>query len=535
MMEPHLIIRRISPLPLVTLLITISFTTACKMSNLVEALPRDEELPLFDPHIKTFACAPAISPSFDAQAEAWFQESRTLVQPEMYTDDRDYKKIVAITRQAADRRNWKAMLNLASLIIEERDPPHTVEDAVQLVEEAMRMGVPAAYDRMGTYYMNGTGVKSDATRAYAFWQRAAQMGNPDALAYLGRKLYSANDHPENGMWANSNIGIKMLECAYSQGHGPAAYQLAFLYSIPIDHKPERDELNRAVAAWHNGVKFGSAECAAALSGEFRSNDADRMVLHPDTARSERYWILARTLKSHPDHRFPNLDMILPLPPTDLPPWNGDGPTLIKAAIGVGHPAPVLPRTSAYLERKGRYYLAGDYLLTPTDIISGAGMAPFSGYWQPAIPEHLAYEGDTELLAKPALYQKGEHFDLKLAENRGLRFNPSDGLIWRHLYTVRHDDETRLFPVVSGGTRVTEPPAIARACSGSARCPISGVWQPRMHTEHPMHNLVNQYWRQVWLVEGQRFPNPQQDWILNLEAGEITWHLMDSTGVDIGAA
>jgi len=54
----------------------------------------------------------------------------------------------------------------------------------------------------------------------------------------------------------------------------------------------------------------------------------------------------------------------------------------------------------------------------------------------------------------------------------------------------------------------------------------------MHTEHPMQNIVNQYWRQVWLIEGQRFPNPQQDWMLDVEAGEITWHLMDGTGVDL---
>jgi hypothetical protein len=41
------------------------------------------------------------------------------------------------------------MLNLASLYVEGRDPSHGNEEAVQLVEKAMRLGIPAAYDRMG--------------------------------------------------------------------------------------------------------------------------------------------------------------------------------------------------------------------------------------------------------------------------------------------------------------------------------------------------------------------------------------------------
>jgi hypothetical protein len=161
---------------LVVLLLLLFHLTACKMTTAtIDVLPRNLELPLFDPHIPTYTCTPAQMPQFDAQAESWFQEARALESPEIYVDDRDYKKIVALTREAAERQHWKAMLNLASFYIEGRDPPHGDEDAVQLVEAAMRLGVPAAYDRMGTYYMNGTGVRADATRAYAFWQRAAQM------------------------------------------------------------------------------------------------------------------------------------------------------------------------------------------------------------------------------------------------------------------------------------------------------------------------------------------------------------------------
>jgi TPR repeat protein len=146
-----------------------------------DVLPRNQKLALFEPHVPTFVCAPAKLALFDAQADAWFLESRALESPEIFEDRRDYTKIVALTRQAAERRHWKAMLNLASFYLEGRDPPYGAEDAVKLVEDAMRLGVPAAYERMGTYHMNGTGVRQDATRAYAFWQLAARMGSPEAL------------------------------------------------------------------------------------------------------------------------------------------------------------------------------------------------------------------------------------------------------------------------------------------------------------------------------------------------------------------
>jgi hypothetical protein len=49
----------------------------------------------------------------------------------------------------------------------------------------------------------------------------------------------------------------------------------------------------------------------------------------------------------------------------------------------------------------------------------------------------------------------------------------------------------------------------------------------------MHAIVNQPWRQACLNEGDRFPQPETDWLLALPAADITWYLLDDTGVDIG--
>ncbi len=466
-----------SSLPILLLLIIL---TACKMNNSsTNTLPRLQELPLFDPHVAAYTCAPVHLPPFDAEADAWFQEARALEDPGIYVDDRNYKNIVALTRQAAQRHHWKAMLNLASLIVEGRDAPSDTEDAVQLVEAAMRLGVPAAFDRMGTYYMNGTGVKGDATRAYAFWQHAAQMGSPEALTDLGRKMISVDDHPERQRWANEKVGTTMLECAYGQGYGPAAYHLGFQYSMPTERSPTREDLDRALLAWNNGIKFGSAECAAAVSSEFSSisNRSTRMVLHTDMARSDRYDILTESLEFHPDYRFPNLDKILPLPPADLPPWNGDRNTLINAARGVSYTPSTPSSLSALPERKGRNYPNSEYRLVPTDDITEEAIAPFTGYWQPIFEENQPQKDSAGKIIDPGLYQGGELFE-RVQSNYSKQIEESaTAPRWQNWRTVRHDQGNISPSVVSGRTRSINPPAKAKTCAPSERCPVAGTWQP----------------------------------------------------------
>ncbi|MFP3617378.1 sel1 repeat family protein, partial [Paraburkholderia sp. SIMBA_050] len=68
-------------------------------------------------------------------------------------------------------------------------------------------------------------VKQDASRAYGFRQLAADMGNPNAMAYLGGKMDAVYDDPKVGFWGNRKIALQMLECGFAQGNGDAAYAL----------------------------------------------------------------------------------------------------------------------------------------------------------------------------------------------------------------------------------------------------------------------------------------------------------------------
>lgn len=305
-----------------------------KLSAISSDLPRHEKLPLFNPHRKTFICVYQDQhlPPVDPQAELWLQQALALDDPNIDITNRDYPKIYQLYTQAAERNHWKAMLNLASLILSHRNgvPERDPEIAIQWVEKAMKLGIPDAYDRMGVYYLDGL-IKGDpATKAYAFFQKASDMGSPAAQTFLGDKISGTYDDPSGDFWGNLPVATKMLECAFAQGYGPAADKLSYIYrGTTVESK------FRALHILQEGVKSGCAECADNLSTEFNGFGLTRganLVGHIDKARAQRYSKIGDMLKLYDGRlKLPNLDKILPLPPAPLPKWNGDIKTLIDSA------------------------------------------------------------------------------------------------------------------------------------------------------------------------------------------------------------
>jgi hypothetical protein len=490
---------------------------------------RDQNLPLFDPHMTTFDCRPEVSrvPPIDAQAHAWFLEARALEDKSISREDRDYKKIMRLTRQAADRRHWMAMLNLASMYLENHDPERGSADALELVEEAMRLDVPAAFDRMGTY----TG---DATRAYAFWSRAAATGNPNALAYLGEKLHAVEDSTNGSYWANIPVARKMLECAVGQGNGPAADDLFYLYVYPRaangdrSGPPTRETKALSIRLLHHAVKLGCADCANRLSIEFSEpfEPAEMFVPHLDTARAERYSVIGDALEYNPSRRLPNLDRILPLPPAQLPPWDGTRESLLEAAMGVV-PAPPAPEPSVASTSQGRSFLDAAYRLRATGETSQRAKAPFTGYWQPTAPGQPPVIQAQLAAIPPGLYQKGEQFATIYPDSVVGARTPIAGIHWQYWLTVLNLKDP-VFPQATHPlVRVVARPRPLQQSPSNALCAKTGSWQPWLPDGHPLRWIVNQPWRQSWLRKGQPFPQPKADWLLDLPAADLTWHLMEA--------
>ena len=204
--------------------------TACKM-NPTDPLPRHQALKAFDPHRKDFTCKHEVDavPPIDPEAEAWNQEGLYVTRFTLWMNQMDWKKAEQLWAQAAARKHWKAMMNLASLYEKgagegQYEVAEDGHKAVEIVEGAMRLGIAAAYDKMGNYHDSGTGgIKADSSRTWAFWEKAADMGNPQALTHIGKVLAATYDG--EGFWGNMPIAIKMLDCAASQGFGEAAYEL----------------------------------------------------------------------------------------------------------------------------------------------------------------------------------------------------------------------------------------------------------------------------------------------------------------------
>ncbi|WP_244137958.1 DUF6396 domain-containing protein [Burkholderia sp. BCC0398] len=310
-------------------------TVTNKLTAAMSDQPRYEKLPLFNPHRMEFKCVyqdQHVRP-IDPQAEQWFQQALALDDPDVYYKRRDYAKIYRLYEQAAEHDHWKAMLNLAGLILSSYPgvPERNSEVAIRWVEKAMTLGVADAYDQMGVYHQRGLVKGGNATSAYAFFQRAADMGSPSAMTFLASKLAGTYDDPGGEFWGNEPIATQMLECALAQGHGDAANKLSYIYARSMTPSAKR----RALEVLHEGVRLGSSKCASNIFTEFDGfdlTDGSNLVGYIDQARAQRYSKIARVLEHYRGRlKLPNLDKVLPLPPAPLPKWDGDAKTLIDAA------------------------------------------------------------------------------------------------------------------------------------------------------------------------------------------------------------
>ncbi|MBJ2158487.1 tetratricopeptide repeat protein [Variovorax sp. IB41] len=529
-------IPRINPFRWPAALLALAFTllnfTACNMST----LPRNMNLKAFDPHRADFTCKHEadVNPPTTAEAEALFQRGMVVTSYELLPDKRGYTKAAELWTQAATLGHWKAAMNLAGLYESGLGMPQDSEQAVLIVEGLMKQGVPAAFDKMGTYHQRGIGVKGDTSRAYAFWQLAADMGSSAAQAYLGPKLKGTYDNPEQGFWGNREVALKMLECGFAQGNGDAAYELAL--TTGNREKNTEKEYLRALQIYHEGVKLGCKNCARDLSVSFGlARPLTGNLI--DKTRDKRYSTLYEALELNPDLRFPNLDKVLPLPPAPLPFWDGKRETLIDAAkaVIVKQPTPATPGAN----RTGRahipqgFVLTGNITLPPGEnaydnqgrpwSLKAKQYAHFTGYWLPRIDVVRGdWQVDWNAAQVPLHFKRGEPLP-NLAE----QIPPGYGAVsWHYegspvrLASSTHPD------VAQGIARYLLEPDVPTRCSGTAPCPQTGIWSARLKKEHEHYAVFHDRWQQAYIEQGQPFPVPStlhEPGGITVAARDIRWH------------
>ena len=498
------------------------------------ALPRFTKLEAFHPHRPDFVCKHEadVNPQISAEADDLFQKALMLDNHDLWPQQRSYPKVAALYEQAMKLGHWKAQFNLAGLYLQGVGVPQNIEKAIELTEDLMQKGVPAAWDNMGAYYMGGVGpLEQDATVAYAFWQKAADMGSMAAQTYIGAKLLAVSDQPPEA-WANRNVGMKMLECAYAQEDGRAGYELGLEYAT----LGQADKTKKAAGLqyFQQAVKWGNAKAAITLFSNFEigPSDSSNVVTEIDKSRAERYGVLGDALERNPDLRFPNLDKVLPLPPAKLPMWNGDKETLINAAKAVvpKPAAPSKPVVSSVPVHTGRAYLPEDWTLPDNPQTHVAAQyentaAPRGGYWvarlmHPVTERHHAWNAAQVLLR----YEEGVHFD---RSRSGLR--DEDGRIQFHYLGQPVEQPLPMaiteHPMVARGIgRYGDLPALPRLCKGHLTCPHTGIWSASVAQDHSSSFVFNQWHRQAYVTRGMNFPDPKTLHHV-ISSHEVTWHYL----------
>ncbi|MFM9926196.1 tetratricopeptide repeat protein [Variovorax sp. H27-G14] len=511
--------------PLVLVIVLAIFSlTACNMIN----LPRNTNLKAFDPHRAEFTCKyeADANPPITSEAEALFQQGLAATSYDLWPDKRDYVNAAELWKKAADLGHWKAAMNLAGLYEQGLGVPRDTEQAVLIIEGLMKRGVPAAFDKMGTYHQRGIGVKGDTSRAYAFWQLAADMGSAAAQAYLGPKLDAAYDNPSQGFWGNSKVGLKMLECGFAQGNGNAAFELAL--SLENTDGNTAKEYARALRIYHDGVKFGSKESARNLSVSF--DEIEPLTGNTiDTARADRYRELRAALELNPDLRFPNLDKVLPLPPAELPTWDGQRDTLVDAAKGLVIAPKVQPTPGS--QRTGRAHFPQGHVLRrpvhPLGAVEVNALVPYSGYWMPRLyAVHRKHEEAWEHAQVPQRYDKGEAFEAMDRSSMGEYAGIAPRTVW-HFLGVAVAATVAVHPRVAQGiARMTRAPELLLRCRGGMPCPRTGVWFGQAGKAHPLAALYDRWDRMAYVTKDQSFPMPRDQYI-DLDPHDVHWTWLDN--------
>lgn len=505
-----------------------------KLTAAMSDLPRYEKLPPFNPHRKDFKCVYQDQrvPSIDPQAEQWFQQALVLDDPDVWFEDRDYSKIYKLYVQAAERNHWKAMLNLAALILSTYPgvPERNPELAIRWVEKAMALGVPDAYDRMGVYHQRGLVRGGNATSAYAFFQRAADMGSPSAMTFLGDKLGGTYDSPDGDFWGNRSIAMQMLRCAMAQGYGNAAYELGLYQQSGYSFEAKA----QALKTFHEGVRLGCAKCSNNLASEFRGfglTNGENLIGYVDQSRARRYKEIGNALEHYQGRlKLPNLDKVLPLPPAPLPKWDGDVKTLIDAAKGV---TPPLKKDSISAFDGRERMLDGQGVLSLEQspyAISGDKVVPETGYWL-ALYGLSTMSKDQLRFARngnPERYRAGERF-----EPPHMSWLEAEQVQWHYLGEPRRIAPSRSVFLAqlrdAGFLRqlATHPKQLS--CRGVERCPQTGIWEARVDVDHPLAVLYNRWDQQAFVLKGESFPTPA-DRHLDIELTQVQWTFLGSANM-----
>jgi TPR repeat protein len=276
-----------------------------------------------DPHVNplteikaklAFTCAHEKIPAATAEADVLFQYARWLQKNNQLKQDKTVDiEIERLYRIASENGHYKANINLQNGAMRDQFKLRGAEH-LRLSQQLIEAGVATGYYFVGIFLQQGSaGLQKDPEMALRYYRKAADQGNAEAQAYVGDKLAPSDIAPD--------IARQMRRCAAEQGHGDAAVDLGV-------NLKRRGHYHEALEAFQLGVAAGDETAAGFLDDGFRgpepTDELNYLGQQEDLERAERYkkiWrVLANYSYAHP--KVPEINEILPLPPAQLPPWDG---------------------------------------------------------------------------------------------------------------------------------------------------------------------------------------------------------------------
>jgi TPR repeat protein len=332
-------------LPAVALLVLLSGCTRSDAASPLPDVPSDIKKQL------AFACTHEASriPPRDPEADQLYKHARWLVKANVLKQDpAGYPPMERLLRIATAHGHDRANIELRTML--DKGQAHSADpmnEALDLVQELIKRGIPAGYYDMGWYVKHGYAVDADRELAFKYYRKAADLGNPEGQYLVGDLLNNLAKHgPEIAA-----IGLAMQRCAADQGHAKAANEYA------IDVRQDGN-LSEATKYFQLATVAGSAEAALRLSESFGARGTNdplyKLGQAIDPERQERYKKVWNFLAdySYLNPKVPEIDTIAPLPPAKLPPWNGKFKWLEEQEGNVPPPLPTEERIADMAKAKG---------------------------------------------------------------------------------------------------------------------------------------------------------------------------------------
>nr|WP_160286899.1 DUF6396 domain-containing protein [Pseudomonas knackmussii] len=390
------------------------------------ALPTPEKETAVDPLIQiranlAFTCKYEEFPEPTADSDKLFKYARWLQKNNLLKEDPAVDaQVERLYRIAAENGHAKAKINLQNGSMQGTFKLRSAEH-MRLTQELIEDKVAAGYAFVAIFLKQGAvGLQQDKEMALRYYRKAADMGSPEAQAYVAEKLAPSGMAPD--------IARQMRRCAAEQGNGDAAVML----SLSLQDEGKYDE---AIEILQMGVVAGDESAAGRLEEAFRgplpSNELYYLGQQEDLERAERYekiWrILARYSYASP--KVPEINEILPLPPAKLPPWDGKLKWLEERKANVSPPKPdeALIREMAKAKQldstTGRPLPASPNFVrlpSPRPQCDSGEACPRGGYWELVGVDNywIAVEGSTI-----RRFQQGERMPTVVIERRISRIWP----------------------------------------------------------------------------------------------------------------